>query len=289
MRIARVIGQQGSDLRLGDAVAHAGHRPHIGSSAIAERATGPQAVIGAHTVAVGQSLLHLADVRIGEREALRHHLGKIQQIGHHRVDLVGLERLGRVPGHGTADVVPQRGHARELHHGGASGERLIGQPLDAPRADVVPGGAAHDRCEHLVALAKNTVAGSALGLPDVHALRNAAAAARQTLEVGPDVDVPGGDLLGAGRAADPGVSGRGLGGRGRHAQGKRDDAQDDDRPPEAHARALRRAGHSSPRRSPEPARSGCCCCDRSSASREPRAAADRWAGHSRCRRWPGSG
>ena len=284
MGIAGEVGQEGGDLRLGLAVRHAGHRLHVRLAGGLQRLAWPHAVVQRHAVAVGHAGLDLGDVPVGHHEVVRQHPAHVQQIGRDGIDLVDLERLGLRPGHRTVDVVPQRRDGGHLHQRGATGIGRVGQPGDTAGLHVLGGGATHQRAEHLVGLAEHAVAVGALAFPDVLAHRDRAGALGQALEVGAHVDVPGGDFLRRGRAADAGQAGR-LRQRGtgqRHQRGS-DQTRSD------HGLTITRAGHSSPPRFPAPARSGRRCCGRSSACRGRRAAACRSAAHSRCRRWPGSG
>ena len=278
MRVAREVRQERRQLDLLRAVLHARNRLHIGL-ALAQTRAWPQGMVGGRAVAVGQQLLHVGDVLIRQGEAVGHHATHVQDVGRDGVHLLGGQRLGLRPRHRAVDVVPQRRQRRQLHQGGAAGERWIVQPGDAAGLDVVLGGAADDRAEDLVALAEDAMAGRALGLPDVHALGDAAGALGQALEIGPHVDVPGGNLLGRGSAAERRVGRRlrrgGAGGR-QHQDHHQSPGQ------------FTTTEHSSPRRCPEPTRSGWRCCDRSSANHERRATAGRSAAHSRCHRWHGS-
>ncbi len=186
--------QRRGDARLGGlAVAHAGAVAHVGA-AVGQ----PLAVIGGLAVAVGDQVLHIADVAVGQHEIARHHLGEVQHVRGDGIDLLDAEALGCLPGHRAVDVVPQRRDGAELHHRRA--RRIPAQRSDAAGAHVVAGRATDQRLEDLVGLAEHAVAGHALRLPDLHALAHRARTGRQTLEVGPHVDVPGAHLGGGGGA-----------------------------------------------------------------------------------------
>ncbi|MCY1548475.1 hypothetical protein D9M68_845900 [compost metagenome] len=147
--------------------------------------------------------MHLGNVLVGQRVVGRHDLCQAQQIGQDTVDLVGLEGLGRVPGHGAVDVVEQRGDGCHLHDGRLLGHDALAlfQALDASGLDVVFRGAANDGREHLVGLTERAVAGSALALPHRLAQRDTARTGRQTFEVRTHIDVPGLHLGGSGVTA----------------------------------------------------------------------------------------
>ena len=198
VRVARKVGQERADGGLHRAVLHAGHVGHI-ALAIGF----PQRLVEHHAVAVGHALLHIGNVLVAQGEIGRHHLGQAQDVGQHAIHLVGLERLGRVPGHGAVDVVPQGRDGGDLHHRGLLREGAARLQVLHPAAlDVGLGGAAHDGGEHLVAFAKAAVAGGALSLPHTFTQGHAARAFGQALEVGAHVDVPGLHLGFGGVAAE---------------------------------------------------------------------------------------
>ncbi|MCY1509017.1 hypothetical protein D9M68_433460 [compost metagenome] len=234
---------------------------------------------GGAAVAVGHAGLHLADVLVGQREVVGHDAAEVQHVGGDGVHVVGRQRLGLVPRHGAVHVVPHGRQARDLHQRGAAREGRVFQARDVAALDVLGRGAADDRAEHLVRFAEHAVARGALAFPQVLPARDGARAGRQALEVGTHVDVPRGHFLGRGVAADAGIACC-LGLRPCGCTACENEQQQ---------RALRKAGHSPPPRSPAPATTGWRCCDRSSACRAPRAAACSWAARSRCRPSRGSG
>ena len=274
MGVARMVGQDGRHRGLGGALAHAGHGAHIGLSGLAHASARPQTMLGAHAIAVGHALLHLGHVLVGQREVVGHHAAQVEHEGGDRVDLVGLERLGRRPRHRAVDVVPQRGQRSHLHQRGAAGKGGVGQARHTAGADVVLGRAADQGREHFIALAKDAMTRRALGFPHVLALGHRAGALGQALEVGAHVDVPGLDFLGRGGAADAGVGGRLRGGQARTQQ------QRDGQP-------FTKAEHCAPPRLSAPARSGWSGCDKSTGCRAPRATGGRSAAHNRFRQWRG--
>ena len=276
--VAGMVRQEGGHLGLTRAVLHAGHRLHVRLAAIAHASARPQTMVGRHAVAVGHALLGLGHGGVRQHKVIRHDARQVEQIVHHAVDLVGGQGLGRIPGHGPVHVVPDRRDGGHLHEGRAAREALVVQPGHVAGLDVLGRHPADQRREDLVAFAEHAMTGGAVALPDVLATRHRARALGQAQEVRPHVDVPSRHLLGRGLAADAGVAG-GLGpGRG-HA----DPCQQ-----RRSQQAIKRAGHSSPPRSPAPARSGWRCCGKSSGCRAPRAVGRNWAAHSRFRPSRGS-
>ncbi|MPN06206.1 hypothetical protein SDC9_153462 [bioreactor metagenome] len=159
---------------------------------------------GRHAIAVGQLLLYFGDIPVAEREVLGHHAAEVEQIGRDGIHLFGGQRLGRIPWHGTVDVVPHSGDGGHLHEGGATRKGRVLQTRGVAGLDILLGGAANQRTEHLVGFAKYAMAGCALGLPNRLALIHRARSFGQALEVGAHVDIPGLHFLGRGIAAHAG-------------------------------------------------------------------------------------
>ena len=201
MGIAREVRQEGGHLGLRNAVFHTCLGLHVGL-AFTELRPRPQGMVRGHAVAVGQQLLHIGDVPVRKREVVGHYAAQVEQKGGHRINLIGRQGLGRIPRHRTANVVPQRRQGGELHQGRAARKTSVIQARHMAGLDVVLRRAACKRAEDLVALAEDTMTRSAFSFPDVLPFRDRAGTRRQALEVGANVDVPGGDLFGGGGAPD---------------------------------------------------------------------------------------
>ena len=281
MGIARKVGQQRGHLRVGGAVGHASGVGGVGAGGFsAPFPARPQGMVGLHAQAVGHALLHLGDVLVRQHKVLGHHLGQVEHESHHRIHLVGLERLGRVPGHGAVDVVPQGGQGGQLHHGGAAGVVVAGQIGHPTPRHIFRGDTAHHRIEHLVGLAKHPMARGALGLPHVLALGHRTRTFGQAFEIGTHIDVPSGNFARRGRAAQTGI-GRSALRPGVHRQVQRANQRS--------GGSFKPLGHFSPRRFLAPTTIEWRCCDKWIGCRAPCAVGHRWAGQNRCRRWPGFG
>ena len=159
-----------------------------------------------HAVAIGHASLHVADIFIGQREIIGHHAAQVQHEGGDCIDLVRCERLGLRPRHGAVNVVPQRGKRGQFHERGALRIGHLFQTGNAPGFDIFCRGAANERMEHVVGLAKHAVAGRTLRLPNLLALRDGARAVWQAFEIRAHVDVPRSYFLHGRHPADAGVS-----------------------------------------------------------------------------------
>src|SRR5581483_4623433 len=167
-----------------------------------------------------------------------------QDVGRQCIKLIGRKRLGVAERHGSADVVEER---RRIGPERADG--LVGA-IVLERAQ-----SAGERRPAILALAELTMAGRALGLENLLALRDRALTLGQALAVGANINVPGGDLRRSGLAADAELACGSRSGE-RHCENRRE--------PELTKLRHSRSLHSGAR-----ARSGCRCCDRLSGRRAP--------------------
>src|SRR5262245_40394254 len=215
---------------------------------------------------------------------VRDNVVEIEHIGRDGIELVVGQRLRVAIWHGAADVI---------HEG-----RGVG-PVRADRfyrivARQGAGAAAENRpaCGALAELA--VTGGAALHVQRL-ALLHGALAGRQALPVRSDGDVPAGNLLRRGGAADPQAPGSGHRVRRRSDRWTR-------RAPGVPRKTAAECGqacgcrrrehdrvttlrHSPPRRSCARARSGCRCCDRRNSPHGSCAVRPWSAGRSRSRRW----
>ena len=95
-----------SDLDIRGAVFHARGVGCVWFAGAPKLLAWPQIVLGGHAVTVGQTGLCLRHGFFIQHEVVIHHAAQIQQVGRDCINLVHTHTLGRIPRHGTVDVIP---------------------------------------------------------------------------------------------------------------------------------------------------------------------------------------